>query len=106
MWNMRPDPPYNPAKFGEDSLKPKQVMTKNHRILNSKNHNNNKNNKNTDETLQEQKDIPITWGCPNKNTHFDASICPVLMNEASLERAYTYAHFGIIFKNYRPFAQC
>ena len=25
----------------------------------------NNNNKNTDETLQEQKDIPITWGCPN-----------------------------------------
>ena len=68
MWNMRPDPPYIPAKFGEDSLKPKKVMAKNHRILNAKNkknnnnnNNNNKNNnnKNTDETLQEQKDIPI-----------------------------------------------
>ena len=43
-------------------------MAKNHRILNAKNkknnnnnNNNNKNNnnKNTDETLQEQKDIPI-----------------------------------------------
>jgi hypothetical protein len=39
------------------------------------------------ETLQEQKDIPITWGCPNKNTHYEASLCPILMNEASLERA-------------------
>ena len=69
MWNMRPDPPYIPAKFGEDSLKPKKVMAKNHRILNEKNKNNkNNNNKYTDETLQEQKDIPITWGCPNKNT--------------------------------------
>ena len=87
MWNMWPDPPYIPAKFGEDSLKPKKVMTKNHRILNSKNNNNNKNNNKTDETLQEQKDIPITWGCPNKNTHYEASICPILMNEASLERA-------------------
>ena len=106
MWNMWPDPPYIPAKFGEDSLKLKQVMTKNHRILNSKNNNKNKNNNKTDETLQEQKDIPITWGCPNKNidetlqklkennTHFEASICPVLMNEASLERAYTHAHFA------------
>ena len=108
---MGHDPPYTPAKFGEDSLKPKKVMVKKHRNLNmknkkNKNNNNNNNNKNIDETLQEQKDIPITWGCPNKNTHFDASICPVLMNEASLERAYTYAHFGIILKNYRPFAQC
>ena len=32
-----------------------------------KNNNNNKNNKNTDETVREQKDIPITWGCPNNN---------------------------------------
>ena len=88
MWNMRPDPPYIPAKCGEDSLKPKKVMAKNHRIVNEKNKNNkNNNNKNTDETLQEQKDIPITWGCPNKNTHYEASICPILMNEASLERA-------------------
>ena len=64
-------------------------MAKNNRILNEKNKKNNKNNnnKNTDETLQEQKDIPITWGCPNKNTHYEASICPILMNEASLERA-------------------
>ena len=69
MWNMRPDPPYIPAKIGEDSLKPKRVMAKNHRILNEKNkknnnknnnnNNNNNNNKNTDETLQEQKDIHI-----------------------------------------------
>ena len=101
MWNMWPEPPYIPAKFGEDSLKPKKVMAKNHRILNEKNKNNkNNNNKNTDETLQEQKDIPITWGCPNNkntdenNTHYEASICPVLMNEASLERAYTHAHFA------------
>ena len=36
MWNMRPDPPYIPAKIGEDSLKPKRVMAKNHRILNEK----------------------------------------------------------------------
>ena len=28
---------------------------------------NNNNNKNTDETIREQKDIPITWGCPNNN---------------------------------------
>ena len=62
--------------------------------------NNNKNNKNTDETVREQKDIPITWGCPNNkntdenNTHYEASICPVLMNEALLERAYTHAHFA------------
>jgi hypothetical protein len=84
MW---PDPPYIPAKFGEDSLKPKQVMTKNHRILNSKNNNNNKNNNKTDETLQEQKDIPITWGCPNKNMHCEISICQIWMNEASPERS-------------------
>ena len=86
MWNMRLDPPYIPAKFGEDSLKPKKVMAKKHQNVYQKNKKN-KNNKNTDETLQEQKDIPITWGCPNKNTHFEASICPILMNEASLERA-------------------
>ena len=88
MWNMGPDPPYMPAKFGEDALKPKKVMAKNHRIVDEKKKNNNNNkNKNTDETLQEQKDIPITWGCPNKNTHYEASICPILLNEASLERA-------------------
>ena len=52
MWNMWPDPPYIPAKFGEDSLKPKKVMTKNHRILNSNNNNNNKNNNKTDETTR------------------------------------------------------
>ena len=34
-------------------------------MLTDKNKKNNKNNKNTDETLQEQKDIPITWGCHN-----------------------------------------
>ena len=72
---MGHDPPYTPAKFGEDSLKPKKVMVKKHRNLNMKNkknknnnNNNNNNNKNIDETLQEQKDIPITWGCPNNNT--------------------------------------
>jgi len=45
------------------------------------------NNKNTDETLQEQKDIPITWGCPNKNMHCEISICQIWMNEASPERS-------------------
>jgi len=54
---MGPDPPYISAKFGEDSLKPKKVMAKNHRIVDEKKKNNK--NKNTDETLQEQKDIPI-----------------------------------------------
>jgi hypothetical protein len=29
MWNMRPDPHYIHAKFGEDSLKTKIVMGKN-----------------------------------------------------------------------------
>ena len=57
-------------------------------MLTAKNKKNNKKNNNmTDETLQEQKDIPITWGCPNKNTNYEASLCPILMNEASLERA-------------------
>ena len=36
MWNMGPDPPYISAKFGEDSLKPKKVMAKNHRIVDEK----------------------------------------------------------------------
>ena len=105
MWNMRPNPRYIPAKFGEDSLKPEKVMAKKHQnVYQKKNKNKNTdetlqeqkdipitwgcpNNKNTDETLQEQKDIPITWGCPNKNTHYEASLCPILMNKASLERA-------------------
>jgi len=52
MWNMGHDPPYIPAMFGEDSLKPKKVMIKNPQKLTDK-------NKNTDETLQEQKNIPI-----------------------------------------------
>ena len=63
---MGPDPLYIPAKFGEDSLKPKNVMAKKHQNVDEKKKNNrDNNNKNTDETLQEQKDIPITWGCPN-----------------------------------------
>ena len=57
---MGTDPPYIPAKFGEDSLKPKKVMAKNHRIVDEKK-----------KKLQEQKDIPITWGCPNNNNNTD-----------------------------------
>jgi hypothetical protein len=41
----------------------KKLWPKNIESLTAKN--TNKNKKKTDETLQEQKDIPITWGCPN-----------------------------------------
>ena len=64
MWNKGTDPPYIPEQFRDDSLKSKKVAAKNPQKLTVKNNKNN-NNKNTDETLQEQKDIPITWGCPN-----------------------------------------
>ena len=69
--------------------KQKKLWPKNIESLTVRNNNkkNKNNNKNTDETIEEQKDIPITWGCDNKNTHYEASICPILMNEASLERA-------------------
>jgi len=43
MWNMGPDPPYIPAKFGEDSLKPKKVMAKKHRNVDEKNKKKNNN---------------------------------------------------------------
>ena len=46
-------PPYIPAKFGEDSLKPKKLWPRNIESLTAKNNNNSNNNKNTDETLQE-----------------------------------------------------
>jgi hypothetical protein len=63
---MGPNPPYIPAKFGEDSLKPKKVMAKKPQKLTVHN-NNNKNN--TDETVQEQKDISMIWRCPNNKNN-------------------------------------
>jgi hypothetical protein len=63
------DPLHIPTRFGDDILKPKKVMDKkvniNNNNMNKNNNNNNKNN--TDETLQQQKNIPMIWECPNKN---------------------------------------
>ena len=64
-------PLYLHANVGEDILKPSKVIDKKLQKFDAWNNNNNNkkkkknNNKNTNETLQEQKDIPITWGCPN-----------------------------------------
>ena len=46
------NPPYIRWKFGDDILEPKKVMDQKVNVKN-----NNKNN--TDETIQEQKNIPI-----------------------------------------------
>ena len=59
---MGTDPPNIPAKVGDDTLKPSKVIDEKLQKFDAP-----RNNKNIDETLQEQKDIPITSGCPNKN---------------------------------------
>ena len=62
MWNMGSDPPYIPAKFGDDAFKLEKVLDKknqkvndNHKKKNNKNNNNKNNNKKTKgETLRLQ----------------------------------------------------
>ena len=60
---MGTDPPNIPAKFGDDTWKPSKVIDEKLQKFDAP-----RNNKNTDETLQKQKDISITWGCPNKES--------------------------------------
>ena len=47
MWNMGSDPPYIPAKFGDDTFKLEKVLDKKPQKVNDnhKKKNNNKNNK-------------------------------------------------------------
>ena len=56
MWNKGTDPPYIPDKFGDDSLKPKKVMTKKPQKLTVNN-----NNKKTDEQYKNKRTSTYMW---------------------------------------------
>jgi hypothetical protein len=87
MWNMGTDPPYIPAKFGDDIFKPEKVVHEKPEKSWRKN-NKNKKNKKTDELLQEQKNIHI---------HVDVLIIRILMKPYKNKRTFPL-HGDVLIK--------